>query len=197
MLRAALGFRAHSGWAAMVILECSSEPEVIERRRVELVDRRIRGSEQPYHAATEMKLADAEKFLERCATTALAMATQSVKGALSELTSRGYEVAGSCVLQGSGRPVSDLAATLRSHPMIHTAEGQFFREALQKACESCGLAHLAVKEKELMDRAADTIRISPVELQRRIAALGKTVGPPWRQDEKLCTMAAWLVLASR
>jgi hypothetical protein len=46
-----------------------------------------------------------------------------------------------------------------------------------------------------MSRASAAIHISPAELQQRIAALGKTIGPPWRQDEKLCTIAGWLVLA--
>jgi hypothetical protein len=25
--------------------------------------------------------------------------------------------------------------------------------------------------------------------------MGRSLGPPWRQDEKLATLAAWLVLA--
>ena len=35
------------------------------RRRVELADRKISGSAQPFHAAKEMSLQDAEAFLER------------------------------------------------------------------------------------------------------------------------------------
>jgi hypothetical protein len=79
--------------------------------------------------------------------------------------------------------------------MIHTAEGHFFRKAIQEACDACGLPVLGVKEKELMSRAADAIHVTPEELQRCIAALGKKAGPPWRQDEKLCTIAGWLALA--
>jgi hypothetical protein len=32
------------------------------------------------------------------------------------------------------------------------------------------------------------------ETDRHLAALGKTVGPPWRRDEKLAAAASWLVL---
>lgn len=195
MLKVALGFRVHSGWACLVAVTAQDNaPQVIARRRVELADHGLRGF-QPYHAASEMPLAEAEAFLDRCATTSEATTTASVRNLNQQLTAKGCEVTGSCILLGSGRPVADLAATLRSHPMIHTAEGDFFRNALQKACESCGLPVLTVKEKELVSRAAAALRLTPGELQRRISELCKTIGPPWRQDEKLCAIAGWLVLA--
>ncbi len=196
MLKVALGFRVHSGWACLVVVTALDDaPQVIARRRVEMVDHRIRGSEQPYHAAKTMKLAEAEAFLGRCAATSQAVATASLQTVLQDLTARGCKLAGSCILLGSGRPAGDLAATLRSHPMIHTAEGDFFRNVLRKACESCSLPAMTVKEKELTSRAAAALRLQPEELQRSISELGKAVGPPWRQDEKLCTIAGWLALA--
>ena len=35
------------------------------------------------------------------------------------------------------------------------------------------------------------------DLKDRIAELGKGIGPPWRQDEKLSAMVAWLALSAR
>jgi hypothetical protein len=196
VLNSALGFRVHSGWAALVaVAEPRDAPRVIDRRRLELIDPKTHGAQQPYHAAKEMKLADAEAFLKQRTTATLATATASLQDVVSELAGKGYAVAGACVLLGSGRPAGDLAVTLRSHAMIHTAEGQFFRNALQNACQSCAVPLLGVKEKELVSRAADDIRISPAELHRRISNAGKIIGPPWRQDEKLSTLAGWLALA--
>src|SRR6059036_3705180 len=90
---AAIGLRAHSGWAALVAVAGSPEspvvldrrriviglhgawdraisnldsPVVLDRRRIEIADRSIPGSVQPYHAAQELGLGRAEKFLERC-----------------------------------------------------------------------------------------------------------------------------------
>jgi hypothetical protein len=171
-------------------------PRVIDRRRWELIDPKARGAQQPYHAAKEMQLADAEAFLKRCSSATLATATASLRDVVSLLAGKGHELAGACILLGSGRPTGDLAATLRSHAMIHTAEGQFFRNALQNACASCSVPLLCVKEKEILSRATDGIRISPAELHQRISEIGKSIGPPWRQDEKLCTIAGWLVLAN-
>jgi hypothetical protein len=193
--RAAIGFRAHSGWAALVVVAGSAAaPTVIHRRRVETADPRIHGAAQPYHAAKEMKLPDAEAFLARCTAAAQQMAETAVKMTVAEMARKGHPVAGACVLLSSGRPTPGLAATLRSHPMIHTAEGHFFRDALKAACESCGLPVLGVKEKELIQQAATTLGISAGDLQRRTTELGKSVGRPWRQDEKLCAVAAWLAL---
>jgi len=35
----------------------------------------------------------------------------------------------------------------------------------------------------------------PEFLSSKIAALGKSLGPPWTADEKLAALSAWLVLA--
>jgi len=187
----------HSGWAAVVVVALErGAPVVIDRRRMELIDAKMRGAQQPYHAAKDMKLADAEAFLKRCGEATLTVATASLRGVISEMASKGHEAAGACMLLGSGRPTDDLAATLRSHAMIHTAEGQFFRNVVRQSCEACGLPVTGVKEKELTQRATDGIGITQAELERRISEAGKRIGPPWRQDEKLCAVAGWFALAN-
>jgi len=195
--KAALGFRAHSGWAVMVAVGGEAcAPVVLDRRRVELVNREIPGSLQPYHAAAEMKLTDAEAFLRRCSDAVNAMARAAMRDALAELAECGYQVIGCAVLLAAGRPLADLASTLASHPAIHTAEGEFFRNALKLAAGSHGLAVTGIKERELFSRGAARLHIPVDELQRRAADLGKAIGPPWRQDEKLSCVAGWLVLGS-
>jgi len=196
--RAALGFRAHSGWAAMVALTGSTaSPAVILRRRLEICDPRISGSKQPFHAAEPMQFEDAESHIRRCTESTRSLAEAAVRDAVAEISAMGFRVSGSCVLLGSGRPIGDLAKILSAHPLIHTAEGEFFRNALQQACESCGLKFSGVKERELVDHAAAVLRIPVAELERRAAELGKGIGPPWTQDQKLSAIAAWLVLADR
>ena len=77
----------------------------------------------------------------------------------------------------------DLAATLKSHALIHTAEGEFFREVLVEASESCRIPVTKIREREIRDQ------------QSRISSLGKSLGPPWTQDEKLAALAAWNALS--
>jgi len=196
--RAALGFRAHSGWAALVAVAGPERvPDVVLRGRVELCEHRTRSEAQPYHAAAEMKLAEAEAFLARCAATSSGMARQSIAATVAALAEKGCSVVSACVLLGSGRAATGLAATLASHPMIHTAEGVFFRHVLRQGCESCGLAVSGVKERELLDQAEETVGFSREEIRRWAGEWGKRLGPPWRQDEKLAAIAAWRALGAQ
>lgn len=191
---AAFGFRAHSGWAAMVALAGPvTAPSVIRRCRIELADRDIQGSMQPYHTAASMPLNDAEAYLQKCSDAAAAMARTAVRDALAELND--YQVKGACVLLASGRPLPPLAGILASHALIHTAEGEFYRAALRKACECCGVPEIGIKERDLALKATQALRRSAEDLRSIVAGFGKVAGAPWRQDEKLSALAAWLVLA--
>ena len=63
---AALGFRAHSGWAALVAVAGTPQSgQVLLRRRIELADPKVPGSKQPYHAAEGEKFPKAEKIIGR------------------------------------------------------------------------------------------------------------------------------------
>ncbi|HXE75113.1 MAG TPA: hypothetical protein VNN18_05700 [Candidatus Xenobia bacterium] len=179
----------------MVVGGSPSAPNVIDRRRIEIADPRIRGSKQPFHAAEPLALKDAEKLIQRCAESTHSLAVSAVRAVLSAVRAQGCEVVGCGLLTGSGRPLPGLPAILASHPLIHTAEGEFFREALAQASERCTLPIMRVRERELEGRASAALRLPADKLNARIAGLGKTIGPPWAQDQKLAALAAWLALA--
>ena len=84
---------------------------------------------------------------------------------------------------------------LASHALIHTADGELFREALLHASERCGLETFTAKESELFEKASHTLHLKADELGRRLVHLGTAVGSPWTQDEKLAALVAWLSLA--
>jgi len=179
--RAALAFRSHSGWAVMVALARPiEEPRVILRRHVVITS----GPKQPYHAAATMALPDAEAFMKRCTTSTAALATEAVGDVVAELSSLGFRVGGSCVLLSEGKPAGDLARILSAHPLIHTAEGEFYRNDLRQACESCGLPCAGFRERGLLEQSSAALALPAAAIQKQLAAWGKTVGAPWRQDEK-------------
>jgi hypothetical protein len=188
---AALGLRAHSGWAVLVAVSGWS---VVLRRRIEMTAASGYRASQPYHAAEEMQVARAEAFLQRTEKIAVEMAAAAVKDAVASLAREGYRVTGAAVLLGSGKPLPELGRILAAHPLIHTAEGVFFREVLKSACEACGLAVVGIKEREVLERCATALRIPAIELPPRLSAMGKTLGPPWTQDEKLSAAAALTIL---
>lgn len=195
--RVALGLRSHSGWAAVVAVGGPlASPAVVDRRRIELADPAITGSKQPYHEAEGRKPKEAERIVGRCTESSRALAREAMRSLVDELRQRGRDVAGCGLLLASGRPLpADLHAILTSHALIHAAEGELFRDVLARASEHFSLPVTKVRERDLLARAVEVTGRPAVELQRRVAEMGRAVGPPWRQDEKLAALAGWLVLA--
>jgi hypothetical protein len=191
---AALGFRAHSGWATLVVVAGPvPEPVVVVRRRVELSRRTPR---QPFHAAEGRPFAAAQALIRRSTDEATALAERAVEEAVAELRATGHEPVASGLLLAAGRPLPGLREVLASHALIHAAEGELFRDVLRQASRRCGLRCAEVRERELEERAARSLRRSAAELGGRLAAWGKALGPPWTQDEKRAALAAWLALAT-
>jgi hypothetical protein len=112
-MRAALGFRAHSGWAALVAAAGTVDsPRVLERRKVVIADPEMPGSKQPYHAAAELSFPQGEALVRRAIESSRALAVEVVSAALKTLRSRGHEVAGCGVLLGSGKALPALERVL-------------------------------------------------------------------------------------
>ncbi|WEX91132.1 hypothetical protein PZN02_004760 [Sinorhizobium garamanticum] len=194
---AALGFRVHSGWAALVAVAGSPDtPVIADRRRIEIADPAVPGSRQPYHAAEGLPLEKARSIIQHCEHSSERFAQRALRTAIDRLRQSGYVVVGCGVLVGSGRPLPGLEATLASHTLIHAAEGEFFRNAVRAAATACGLTVTGIRESELVARAAIDLGSSEADLLRRLADLGRSVGPPWQQDQKYAALVAWLALVS-
>jgi len=198
MKDAALGFRAHSGWTALVALSVSKgSPSVLARERVHLVEVFTYEFRQPYHTAKKMPHAEARAFISRAQAEAKLLAYRAIHGLQGGLREQGYELSRCGLLLASAKPLPGLEKILASHALIHTADGELFREALLHASARCGLPVLSVKERELLDRAEQTLRLKPADLARRVTELGRPLGSPWSQDEKFASLAAWLAPSPR
>jgi hypothetical protein len=191
---AALGLRAHSGWAALVAVGGTSDaPQVLDRRRIEMAD--DPEARQPYHAAEELALVKAQALLDRCGRQAQQRAAAGLGAALAELRADGFDVMGAIVLTASGRTLPGLESILASHALIHTADGEHFRDALALAGKAHRIPVVRIREKDLAAQAAKALGQPAPALQARVTAWGKPLGPPWTQDQKLSALAAWLGLA--
>jgi hypothetical protein len=184
-MRTALGFRAHSGWAAMVAVAGTVDAlRVLERRRIVIADPEMRGSKQPYHAAAELPFPRAESLVREAVESSCALALDAMGSAVAALRSQGHEVTGCGIVLGSGKALPGLAGILASHALIHTAEGEMFREVLVWAARELRLPVTGVPVKGLDDATL-----------RRIGTFGKPIGPPWTEDQKYATVAALMALA--
>jgi len=198
MKGASLGFRVHSGWAVAVVL-CGplDSPLVIDRRRIQLVKTFSHTYRQPYHTAERMPANDGVKFVASVRAEATRLALSSLRALQKDLAEQDCKIARCALLLASGRALPQLEHILASHALIHTADGELFRNALRAACVRSRVPLEAVREKELFEIASKTLGISPAALKRRIAAFGKSFGPPWTQDEKFAALAAWFSLSRR
>ena len=185
----------HSGWGVLVAIS-ETPVEILDRRRIVTADPKIPGAIQPYHYAAQLELPQQQKHLEHCASSSSSLAKIAIAELTRELATRHYRIVGAAVLLASGRTLPALEKILAAHPLIHTAEGEFFRQAVIRACEELQIPVTAVRARDLDEQAKVTFGKTATQLQSSIASMGSKIGPPWTKDHKTATLAAALVLAS-
>ena len=188
-MRIAAGFKAHSGWAALVVIGASGDGfHVIDRRRIELVDLAdIDWAKQPYHAAEGLPPAKARQLVEHAISSAHRIAAKEMRAFVERSRDAGHEIDGCAVLVGSPMPGWTVEQILSVHMRMHKAEGVLFPAALAGAVEGCDLKLVTIPEKDLPARAdAATVK--------KLPELGKSAGPPWGKDQKNAALAAMLLL---
>jgi hypothetical protein len=196
MRRAAIGIRPHSGWAAAIVVAgMPGALEVVDRRKIAITSPAVRGSSQPYHFAKDLDLPDAELYLARCAASAEELALEGLREMISEATQSENKVESCALLLAAGRPLPELEKILAVHALIHTAEGEFFRQSFRDAARRLKLPVVGVRERDLEASAGARFGVRAEGLRREIAGLGKTLGPPWTADQKNACLAALLALA--
>jgi hypothetical protein len=194
--QAAVGFRVHSGWAAFVAVSLDKGwPVVLARQRVHLVETYTYEFRQPYHTAEKMPLGDAREFVVRMQAEARRLAHRALRELASRTQEQGVELTRFGLLLASGRPLPELEKILASHALIHTADGELFREAILHASARCGLRGTCLRERELLEQAGQAFHRKPAALLRQVTELGRALGSPWTQEEKFATLAAWLALS--
>jgi len=192
-MKVAFGFKAHSGWAALVVVGLNNDSfEVVDRRRVELA--REEWAKQPYHAAEELQPSEARKVVQRGIDSAHKLALREMSAAVKREEANGHRIVGCGVLIGAAMPAWTVDEILAVHFRMHKAEGVLFREALAKAAATCNLRLARVPEKTVINFAATTLRRPEAKLVNELAALGKRAGPPWGKDQKEAALAALIAM---
>jgi hypothetical protein len=156
-------------------------PLILDRRRVELSDGSL--PVQPYHAAADSGLARAEtakliteveELAASCAAAALAEIAAAVGAGPSE-------VAGVAVVAKDRLLPEDLARILRSHALLHAAEGDLYEQALIEGAARAGLP-------------VQRVTTTSAPINPSLDAAGRALGPPWQKDHKMAAAAALSVL---
>jgi hypothetical protein len=193
---ASLGIKCHTGWAAVVALAGPvASAEVVAKRRIDMATTFDEGA--VYHKGQELSVSQAETLIRSSEAKFERAAREALAKLAAELRAGGCEPVACGLVSGDGRAPPPLASILRSHALVHAAEGELYRQVLLRASEACRIPALPIPAKEIEARAAAALGIARARLPARLAELGKASGSPWTRDQKESALAAWIALAAR
>lgn len=187
---ATVGFRVRSGWASAVLLVGPAKrPSVVHHSSINLSDPNRPETKQPYHARQGTIEQNAAKLKKRVGIVK-SETLRSVGRLLKEYRDNGYDVRGAGLVVGS---LIDPKSLGNLHIRAHALEGRVFRTALEGALRRKGIPSRIIVERNAYQEASSMLRVSENKLKERLRTFSDQ--PPWRGDEKLAALAAWVVLA--
>ena len=201
-LKLALGLRASKGGAVAVGIRVEEgEPRVLLSTFLKTSSDGDRLSLEPYRVAFEMASGSQGASAQVVAAVAEGRRRQDQLAAkVLEDIIREQEKAGrapiiTALLVNRAGWINDLLKySLAFADHVAVAEGLAVREALRFAIRQCGIDAVELDEKSLPEVAAETLRISTEEIDARLKMLGMTAGKPWRKEQKLACLAAWVAI---
>jgi hypothetical protein len=184
---AGAGFLTHSGWAIAVTagLDGGGHLTILDRRRVVLIDDDL--PRQAYHAAAACTPAEAEALVAKVDASIVARSQGAVRDVLA--ASDDVTIVAVAVV-GQPRPIPDVAAVLRSHPLMHASEGEQYRRGVAEAVKALGPPVLRIDASDLERRVVESLHWTPERVRRELAAVRATIGAPWQSDHKKAALAA-------
>jgi hypothetical protein len=202
MVPIGLGFRALKGGGVVVgVAADGPEPRVVLSTFLATAAEGDRFSLEPYRVAAEMGRGDPAAAAAAVAEGRKRQGELAAKGLdnlVRKLQEAGCEPAVAALLVNRAGWITDLLEYSLAWPEhVPVAEGLAVRDALRFAIRSVGVDVTELDEKSLRDLASKDLGMSPGDLDASLKALGAAVGPPWRKEQKLACLAAWVAVAAR
>ena len=202
--RVGLGFRALKGGSVVVgVAIDKDEPRLLWSSFLATAMAGDRLSLEPYHVAAAMKRApaggasaEAKAAVAEGRKRQDALAAAGLKDIAEKLRKAGAEIAIAALLINRAGWITDLldySLAWAEHAPV--AEGLAVRDALRFAFGRLGLAVTELDEKSLLDIASKQLRLKPAKIEAHLKALGRTADPPWRKEQKLAALAAWVAIS--
>jgi hypothetical protein len=189
----ALGLKPRTGRAVVVVVAGPNEaPEILGKAQIQVAFTFEEGA--VFHTGQELPLEQAQALV-REAEVRFAEKAHAELGAF--LAGLGARVVAAAMAAPAVKSLPDVATILRSHALVHAAEGELYRRVFAAAAAAEGPLPARVAAEELGRRTAAAAGLTPAKVTARLAAMGKAAGRPWTVHEKEAALAAWLALASR
>ena len=189
---ASIGFKAKTGRAIAVVLCGPAEsPQIAKRTELALTDPRVPETSQPHHEVMELPWDEAQVAVQPFVSAIERVATAALAQLVRELQSENLKVVGVGVVGAADR---DLRKIGNPHIRAHAAEGVLFRQVLEAAAKANRLAKRSFTEQGLEESASTELGCTVAKVNGYLTRLGRAAGPPWRAEQRVAAMAAWLML---
>jgi hypothetical protein len=134
-------------------------------------------------------------LIARVGAATQANAAHAIGNLIADLQRENVAASIAVVPVGTAKLPEKLEDILAVHTRMHAAEGAFYRDVVARGCAAMGLEVHRVVERELSALVADLLDVKQPVLAARLKNMGAALGPPWSEDYRLATLAAWLHLA--
>jgi len=205
MTKIGLGFRAGRGGSVIVgVAVKGREPRIVLSSFLPTAAKGDRLALEPYHVAAGMTRGPQGQVSDE----AVAAVAEGRKRQ-DRLTADGLDAIIRALRKEKCRPVVAALLVNRAgwitdlleyslfapeHPPV--AEGLAVRDALRSALGRSGIKLVEMDEKCLPETASKALGLSTAELDLRLKGLGMAAGRPWRKEQKLACLSAWLAVKS-
>ncbi len=198
-----LGFRAGRGGSVIVGVANGREPLVVLSTFLATAAAEDHLSLEPYHVAFRMRRGpQGEVSAEAVAAVVEGrkrqnqLAAKGLQDIVRRLHEEGFRPIVAALLVNRAGWITDLleySLAAPEHPPV--AEGLAVRDALRFALGQCSIKLVEMDEKSIHDVASKELRRSIADIDAKLKGLGATAGKPWRKEQKLACLSAWLAIA--
>jgi len=204
--RAALGLRARKGGAVVVgVAIDKGAPRVIVSTLLHTYADGDRLSFEPYRVAAEMTRgphgrgsADAAAVVAEGRRRQGQLAMNGLQGIIRQLEVAECQPLVAALLVNRAGWITDLLEYSLAWPEhVPVAEALAVRDALRLACHQCAIELAEMDEKSIPDLATRTLGMPSTEIAGQVKAMGAPIGKPWRKEQKLACLSAWIAVSSQ
>jgi hypothetical protein len=187
-----IGLRAKTGRAiAVVVGGTADSPLILAKTEVKLWDPKFPATGQPYHHVMDLPGDEWPQAVRKSARAIEKIAAKALATLMKEQVAKGRKVRAVATVGAKDR---NLASIGNPHIRAHAAEGILFRRVLDNAAQKNGLSARAFAEREFDQTLKHELGMKSNAVKKKLDQAARALPPPWRADEKLAAMAAWLVL---
>ena len=202
-MRAAVGIFTHMGWVTAVTVVASDQfIKVVRTERIDTGDAGDREAIEPYHVAAGFRgldrvppPPDPQSVIRRGLKKQQRHTLRNFRKLLGDMSDLGFEIADAAILAGRGKLAASLDKVLASHAQIHIAEGNAVRQAVDTSFKQLDVRVAWLDQKSLFEKTYAVLALEEDELTTRLRSIKPEILSPWRKEERLGAIAAWLSMS--